>query len=155
MTIGLAGPTAATTTTSGKSVAATLSFASDNSNDVRTKVYVVTAITGIATASIHSVYAPKMVMFKRPASYPPLGGYNQVSGRYSKVPKVTHRAMLKGSAQVTAGQWEPITGTLDINIPAGAVAFDLANVEASLLAFLGGIWDQREEWLQAMFDGRY
>jgi len=155
MAINLAATTTSITTTSGKLTASQFTFVADNSNDLRTKVFVVSNITGAPLASIHSVFSPKMVLFKRPANYALPSGYNTTTGRYGRVPLTNHRVMLKGSAQVAANQWENLPISMDIGVPAGAVQYDPANVEASIMAFIAALWDQKEELVQAISDGRY
>lgn len=156
MSINLTGPTAAVTTTDSKISAGTYTFVADQANDLRTKVFAVSAIGGTQTGvQKHTAEAPKQLMFRRPASYAQLGGYNQVSGKYSKVPKNVTRIIGKGSAQVVLNQWEIIPMTLDIGIPAGSASYDAANVEASVMMFITGLYDQKEELCQAIIDGLY
>jgi len=154
MSISLAGPTTATTTAA--LTAATYSFVSDMANDNRSKVFVMSAKGGTQTGvNIHTVDSPKYVVFKRPAQFQQASGYNTVSGKYSRVPKNVTRVVGKGSCNVTASQIESIPMELSIGVPAGGPTFDRVNVEASILMFLSGIWDQREEIVQAVYDGLY
>lgn len=154
MSINLAGPTAAVTTS--QLTAATYTFVTDMAQDARSKVFVVSALGGTQTGvSAHTVDAPKQMIFKKPASFAQPSGYNQVSGRYGKVPKNTTRVMFRGSAKVAANQWEGLPISMDIGVPAGAVSYDRANVEASVTAFIAGLWDQKEELITALYDGLY
>lgn len=156
MSISLTGPTTAVTSTSGKISAGTFTFVPDMANDNRSKVFVVSALGGTQTgANKHTVDAPKQMIFKRPASYAMPSGYNQVSGRYARVPKNVHRVVFRGSANVASGQTELIPISLDIPVPAGAIAYDQVNVEASIMAFIAGLYDQKEELVQAICDGIY
>lgn len=154
MSINLVGPTAAITT--NNVIAGTYTFAEDMANDNRTRVYVVSAIGGTQTGvNLHTVDAPKQVMFKRPAQFLQPSAFNTVSGRYGRVPKNVTRVIGRGSCNVAAGQVEIIQMSTDIGIPAGGVTFDRANVEASVAMYIAALWDQREELIQAIYDGRY
>lgn len=155
MSISLTGPTAAITSLSGLLSAATFTFVADSANDNRTKVFALSAIGGTATgATIHSVSAPKQFMVKRPSQYAMPGGYNQVSGMYSRVPKNITRVIGKGSCKIGANQTEVISMSLDIGIPAGA-SYDAVNLEASVAMFIAGLHDQKEEIIKALQDGLY
>jgi hypothetical protein len=155
MSISLTGPTAAVTTSSGTLSAATFTFVSDQANDLRSKVYAVSAIGGTATgANIHSVQAPKQVIVKRPATFAMMSGYNQTSGLYARVPKNVTRVVGKGSCKVGTNQWEVIPMSADFGIPAGS-SYDVGNLEASIAMFIAALWDQKEEIIKAVQDGLY
>lgn len=154
MSILLTGPTTASTTpviTGG-----TYTFVPDLPADNRSRVAVISAVGGTQTGvSIHTAEAPKQFITKRPASIAQPSGFNTTTGRYSKVPKNVTRVIFRGSAKVSANQWEVIPITLDLPIPAGAESFDRANVDASVLAFITGLYDQRVQICQALYDGLY
>jgi len=153
MSITLAGPTAAITTTS--LTAATYTFTSALAADNRSKAFVVSALGGTQTGvSAHSVDAPKKFNVKNPAQFLQPSAYNATSGRYGKVPKNSTRVVGTGSAKVTATQWETIPMSLDIGVPAGAMSYDRANVEASVAFFIAALWDQKEELIAALYDGQ-
>jgi hypothetical protein len=154
MSIILTGPT--TAATSSQLTAATYTFGDDLALDGRSRVAVVTALGGTQVGvTVHTVDAPKQIVFKKPAQFLQPSGFNVTSGRYSKVPKNVHRVIGKFSAQVAAGQTEIIPMELSIGIPAGAMAFDRKNVEASIIAFVKGIDNQLTNLLVAYYDGRY
>lgn len=154
MTIALAGPTAAIT--AGSLTAATYTFTADMASDLRSKVFVVSAIGGTQTGvNTHSVDAPKQFIVKKPAQFLQPSSYNSTTGRYGKVPKNVTRVIGRGSANVAAGQVELIPITMDIGIPAGSMTYDRPNVEASVLAFIAGLYDQKEELIAALRDGLY
>jgi len=50
---------------------------------------------------------------------------------------------------------ELIPITMDIPIPAGAMTYDRANVEASVLMTIAAIYDQRATIVAALRDGLY
>lgn len=155
MSISLTGPTAAFTSTSGLLTAVTLTFVADQSNNLQTKAYALSAIGGTATgATIHSVAAPKQVFFKRPASYAVMSGYNQVSGLYSRVPKNVHRVMSKGSCKVGATQWETIPCSTQIGVPAGS-SYDAVNLELSIAMHILALFNQLANIIKAAQDGLY
>lgn len=152
MSLLLTGPTTAITTAT--LTAATYTFVPDLSSDNRSRVAVVSAAGGTQPGvSVHTADAPKQMIFKKPAAFLQPSAYNTVSGRYGKVPKNVTRVIFRGSAKVAASQWESIPIALDIPIPAGAGSFDRANVDASVLAFITGLYDQREELCQYLYDG--
>lgn len=156
MSLNLTGPTAAVTSTSGLVSAGTFTFLPDNANDNRTKVWYVSAIGGTVTGgTTHRGEKPKQFMIKRPTDIKSPSGYNQVSGKYSRVPKNVTRAIFKGAADVAANQPEPLLITCDFGIPAGAMTYDRVNVEACVLAFIAGLYDQKEELVQALYDSVY
>lgn len=154
MTISLTGPTAAIT--AGGLTAATYTFTADMASDLRSKVYVVTAVGGTQSGvNTHTVDSPKQFIVKKPATFLQPSSYNVTTGRYGKVPKNVTRVIGRGSANVATGQVELIPMTLDIGIPAGAFTFDRPNVEASVLMFLAALYDQKEEIVAALRDGLY
>jgi len=154
MTINVTGPTAAVTT--GVLTSATYTFSADMANDTRSKVFVVSAAGGTQTGvTLHTVDAPKQFIVKRPAVFQQPSAFNTVSGRWGKVPKNVTRVIGRGSANVATGQTEIIPMSLDIGVPAGAPSFDRANVEASVLMFIAALYDQKEELIQALYDGRF
>lgn len=154
MAISLTGPTAALTTTTLTS--ATFTFAADMATDNRSKVFVVSAMGGTVTgANIHTVDAPKQFIVKKPAVFAQPSAYNQVSGRWGKVPKNVTRIIGRGSCNVAANQVEVIPISMDIGVPAGGTTYDRVNVEASVAAFIAALYDQKEEIIQALYDGRY
>lgn len=154
MTISLAGPTAAGTTTA--LTAATYTFLPDMANDNRTKVFYVSAVGGTQSGvTVHRGDKPKQWMIKRPAVIKTPSAYNQVSGRYGRVPKNVVRTIFKGAADIAANQPEPLLVTTDFSIPAGAPVYDRANVEACVLASIAALWDQKEEIIQAIYDNVY
>lgn len=152
MSLILTGPTIAATT--AVLTGATYTFAPDLPGDNRSRVAVVSVLGGTQTGVVpHTVDAPKQMIFKKPAVYQMPSAYNTTTGRYGKVPKNVTRVIFRGSAKVAAGQWELIPISLDIPIPAGATNYDRANVDASVLAFITGLYDQRTQICQAIFDG--
>jgi len=154
MSINLAGPTTAVTTS--QLTAATYSFTADMANDLRSKAFVMTAAGGTQTGvTTNSVDAPKKVIFKKPANFQQPSQFNTVTGRYGRVPKNTTRIIGIGSAKVATNQVETIPITIDIGIPAGAVSFDRANVEASVSMTIMAIHNQLSAMLTAMYDGIY
>lgn len=154
MTIALTGPTAAIT--AGGLTAATYTFVADMATDLRSKAFVVSAAGGTQVGvNTHTVDAPKQFIVKKPAQFLQPSAYNVTTGRYGKVPKNVTRVIGRGSANVAAGQSELIPMTLDIGIPAGAFSYDRPNVEASVLMFIAGLYDQKEEIVAALRDGLY
>lgn len=154
MTINVTGPTAAIT--AGTLTAATYSFTADMANDLRSKVFVVSAAGGTqAGVNTHTVDAPKQFIVKKPAVFQQPSAYNVTTGKYGRVPKNITRVIGRGSANVAAGQVELIPITLDIPIPAGAMTYDRPNVEASVLFFIAALYDQKEELIAALRDGLY
>lgn len=154
MPINLTGPTAAGTTST--ITGGTYTFLPDMANDNRTKVFYVSALGGTQTgATVHRGDKPKQFMVKRPSVIKTPSAYNQVSGRYGRVPKNVTRAIFKGAADVAANQPEPLLVTTDFAIPAGAPNYDRVNVEACVLAAIAALWDQKEEIIQAIYDNVY
>ncbi len=152
MSISLTGPTAAITTNSIS--AGTYSFVAELARDNRSKAFVVSTLGGTQTGvEIHRVDAPKRFVVKNPATFLQPSAYNVTTGRYGRVPKNSTRVIGTGSAKVAANQYETIPITLDIGIPAGSMSYDRANVEASVLMFIAGLYDQKEEIVQALYDG--
>lgn len=149
----LAGPTAAATTAT--LTAATYTFTAALASDNRSKAYIMSSFGGTQTGvQAHTVDAPKKFVVKNPAQFLQPSGYNVTSGRYGKVPKNSTRVVGTGSAKVTATQWETIPMSLDMAIPAGAMSYDRANVEASVLMFIAALYDQKEEIIQALYDAQ-
>lgn len=146
--------TSALATTTPSMTAGTFTFAADLPSDNRSRVAVLTTLGGTQTgAAIHTVDSPKMVIFKKPASFQQASGFNAVTGKYARVPKNSFRVIGKMSAKVAANQWETIPITLDIGVPAGAPTFDRVNVDSSVIAFITALYEMREELCQAVYDG--
>lgn len=153
MSISLAGPTAAVTTAALTS--ATYTFTAALANDNRSKAFIMSSFGGTQTGvQAHTVDAPKKFVVKNPSQFLQPSGYNVSSGRYGKVPKNSTRVVGTGSAKVSATQWETIPIALDIAVPAGSLSYDRANVEASVLMFIAALYDQKEEIIQALYDGQ-
>ena len=92
--------TTATTTTATLTTAG-YTFSADLAIDGRSKVSVVSALSGTQTGvTVHTVDAPKQMIFKKPATFQVPSAYNSVSGKYGKVPKNVHRVIFRGAAKV-------------------------------------------------------
>lgn len=154
MTINLAGPT--TAVTAGSLTLATYTFSPDLNMDGRSRPYVVSAIGGTQSGvSVNTIDKPKIMNFRRPAQFRSPSGFVASANRFNTVPRNTFKVNGKYGVNVTANQVELMTINLDINIPSGAGAQDRANVDAALLSFITGLYDQKEEIILACYDGQW
>jgi len=154
MAINLIGPTPAVT--AGSLTLATYTFASDMNLDGRTRAYVVSALGGTQTGvTVNTIDKPKQVLFKRPPAFRSPSGFNASANRFTTVPRNTFKVLGKYGVNVTSNQIEMATFNLDLNIPAGAVAQDRASVDAAILSYIAALYDQKEEIIQAVYDGQW
>lgn len=152
--INLAGPTTAITT--GTLSAATYTFTSDLAMDSISRAYAVTTVGGTQVGvTTSTAEKPKQVIFKRPAQFKSPTAYNSHSNRYGVVPKNHTRVIGRMGVGLTAVQTEVMGIELNIGVPAGSVSYDEVNVRAGIAAFIGALWDQKEEVIQAVVDGLY
>lgn len=131
---GLTSPTYTTTT--------------DVAPDVNGKQWAVTALGGTQTGvRTHSVSDPFTITFTRPKNPRVLPSPNAVTGRYAGIPRNTYTLIVRKGVNYAANQAPDLAiCRLTIDIPAGADAYDPANVRAMFSALIGSLSQQSAGW---------
>lgn len=119
------------------------------------KQWYVSALGGTQTGvSISSVEKPFTITVFRPAVFNRLPPVNPVTGVLPRTGRNVHRVLTrKGVVQLT-GQ-TPVIATIDtiVSVPAGAEANDKPSLEALMSAHIGALWEQSNEWGDAIASG--
>lgn len=111
----------------------------DSAPDVNGKQHAVTAIGGTQTGvRTHAVSDPFTMTFTKPKSPKTLPSPNAVTGRYASIPRNTYGLVVRKGVLVAANVAPEIAiARVYIDVPAGADAYDSANVRALLSALVG------------------
>lgn len=152
-TLTLAGPTTTTGTTT-LLTSPTYTFVPGISRDSASKAYTVSALGGTQTGvAIHSLSKPKEVIFKRFAAFMRAAKYNSLTQLFGVVPKNTISIIGRGGVNISATQVELMSVRVDISVPAGAEAYEPANVEAVTLMTIQATINQLAQLLDASRSG--
>lgn len=111
----------------------------DNAPAVNAKQVAVTALTGTQVGvRAHSLSDPFTIAAFRPLSYAMLGKPHPVTGLVSNVPRNTTKIIVRKGVIPAINQLVvPAVFRLEMDIPAGAETYDVANVRAGLSALIG------------------
>lgn len=122
----------------------TYTVAPDVAPDMNGRQVAVTALGGTQTGvRVHSISDPFTLTINRPKSPKALPAPNAVTGRYPNVPMNTSSIIIRKGVNFAANQ-PPKTLMIRcwIDVPAGADAYDSANVRAALSALVGLLTQQ-------------
>lgn len=119
------------------------------------KQYAVTAVGGTQTGvRTHAVSDPFTITFFRPLAPKALASPNPVTGRYGAVPKNTYTVIIRKGVNYAANQApEVMIVRLTVDVPAGADAYDSANIRAGLSAALGSLAQQSSGFGDLLING--
>jgi hypothetical protein len=123
----------------------TYTVVTDTAPDASTgKQVAVTALGGTQTGvRVHAVSDPFTITMYRPKAPKALTTPNPVTGRYGQVPKNTYGVIVRKGVNFAANQApEVCIIRMQIDVPAGADAYDSANIRAALSAGLGALVQQ-------------
>jgi len=122
----------------------TYTLSVDVAPDVNGKQHAVTTLGGTQTGvRTHAVSDPFTVTFTRPKNPRVLPSANPVTGRYPSIPRNTYGLIVRKGVNYATNQAPDVcVARLTIDVPAGADAFDSANIKA-LCSLLAGILSQQ------------
>lgn len=122
----------------------TYTLSVDVAPDVNGKQHAVTALGGTQTGvRTHSISDPFTVTYNRPKNPRVLPSPNAVTGKYPAVPRNTHTFIIRKGVQFAANQAaDLLLVRCEIQVPAGADAYDSANVRAAV-SLMAGILSQQ------------
>lgn len=139
MTIALTNVTGGTQVGASSPV---MTVASDTPPSINGKAWVVTGLTSgtFANMRFHAVSDPCSIVFTRPASPRALPNANPITARYPQIPVNQYQILVKKGVNYAANQAPAIASARVImNVPAGADAYDPANVRAMLSLLIGAL----------------
>jgi hypothetical protein len=116
----------------------------DVAPDINGKQVAVTALGGTQTGvRVHSVSDPFTITVTRPKSPKALPQVNPVTGRYGSIPKNSYTILIrKGVIPALNVASETLMIRCQVDVPAGADAYDSANIRAAISALVG-VLDQQ------------
>lgn len=117
----------------------TYTLTSDVAPDATGRQYAVTALGGTQTGvTTHSASSPFTVTMFRPKSFKAVGVPDPSTGVVYQVGKNSWKIIVRKGVTPAANQSaRPMLITAQIDVPAGADAYDAANVRAALSLFVG------------------
>jgi hypothetical protein len=120
--------------TMGVFTAPTYTLTADVAPDVNGKQHAVTALGGTQTGvRVHSVSDPFTITFTRPKNPRVLPSPNPLTGKFSAIPRNTYGLLIRKGVNYAANQAPDVMLIrVSIDVPAGADAYDSANVRAAL-----------------------
>jgi len=119
----------------------TYTMSTDVAPDVNGKQHAVTALGGTqATVRTHAVSDPFTITFSRPKNPKVLPSPNSVTGKYPSVPRNVYTLLVRKGVNFAANNAPDIMLTrCEISVPAGADAYDAANVRAAIALLVGAL----------------
>lgn len=139
----------------GSLLTPTYTLTADVAPNAHSEQYAVTALGGTQTGvNTHSVSEPFTLTMFRPATFKQIGVPNPVTGVINSIPFNVYKAVVRKGVTPAANQ-SPVTAMvkIEISVPAGAEAYDDANVEALMAAAAGLMNDQASGITQTIKDG--
>jgi hypothetical protein len=117
--------------------------------------HAVTTIGGTqAGVRSHTVSDPFTATFYKPKSPKALPNPNPVTGRYGAVPKNTFGLIIRKGVNYAANQAPDIlTMRLSIDVPAGADAYDAANIRAACSLLVGILSEESADFGDSIVTG--
>lgn len=108
--------------------------------------HVVSALGGTQTGvRVHSISDPFTVAMFKPANPSVLPSPNAVTGKYPAIPKNTYGQVVRKGVNYAANNAPAVMiGRWSVDVPAGADAYDAANVRAFVSLFTGINWAQSQ-----------
>jgi len=122
----------------------TYTLTTDTAPDVNGRQHAVTALGGTQTnVRTHSVSDPFTITFIRPKNPKVLPSANPVTGKYSSIPRNTYTMIVRKGVNYAANQAPDVCiARLTIDVPAGADAYDAANIRALMSLIVGALSQQ-------------
>lgn len=120
----------------------TYTLTQDVAPDVNGKQHAVTTIGGTQTGvRTHSVSDPFTLTATRPKNPRVLPTPNPVTGKYGSIPRNSYTFLVRKGVNYAANQAPDLMiARLSIDVPAGADAYDAANVRAALSLLAGALY---------------
>lgn len=108
---------------------------------VNGKQWAVTALGGTQTnVRVHAVSDPFTIAFTRPTTPKALQSANPVTGRYGTIAKNSYSVIVRKGVNFAANQAPEVALTrCYFEVPAGADAYDSANIRAMNSLFIGSV----------------
>jgi hypothetical protein len=121
----------------------TYTLTQDVAPDVNGKQHAVTALGGTqATVRTHAVSDPFTITFTRPKNPKVLPSVNPVTGKISSIPRNVYTILIRKGVNFAANNAPDLFLTrCEFSVPAGADAYDSANVRAAI-SLLSGVLAQ-------------
>lgn len=122
----------------------TYTHAVDVAPDVNGKQNAVTALGGTQTGvRIHSISDPFTITVERPKNPRALPSANPVTGGYGSIPRNVSKFIVRKGVNFAANQAPDLMLVrCEISVPAGADAYDSANVRAAISLLIGALSQQ-------------
>jgi hypothetical protein len=122
---------------------------------VNGRQYAVTAVGGTQTGvRAHSVSDPFTISFTRPTSPKALQSASPVTGRYGNIPKNSYSVIVRKGANYAVNQApEMALVRCYFEVPAGADAYDPANIRAMNSLLIGAMSQQASGWGDTQVSG--
>jgi hypothetical protein len=122
----------------------TYTLTSDVAPDINGKQHAVTALGGTqAGVRSHAVSDPFTVTYSRPKNPRVLPSPNPTTGKYGPIPRNVHTLIVRKGVNYAANNAPDLfLMRLEMSVPAGADAYDAANVRAAM-SLLAGILSQQ------------
>jgi hypothetical protein len=117
--------------------------------------HAVTTLGGTQTnVRTHTVSDPFTATFYKPKSPKALPSPNPVTGRYGTIPKNTFGLIIRKGVNFAANQApEVLTMRLSLDVPAGADAYDAANVRAAVSFLVGLLNEESNDLADSLVTG--
>lgn len=114
----------------------------DQAPGVNAKQVAITALGGTqAGVVVHSVSSPFTLAFWKPLVYALLGKPNPLTGLIQTIPMNKHKLIVRKGVTPAAGQPARVmVCRIELDVPAGAETYDIANVRACLSAAFGSAY---------------
>jgi hypothetical protein len=130
----------------------TYTISPDTAPAINGKQHAVTALGGTQTGvRVHAVSDPFTVAMFRPLNPAVLPSPNAVTGKYPSIPKNTYGLVIRKGVNYAANNAPAVMiGRWSVDVPAGADAYDSANVRA-FVSFAAGIIAQQSQGLGDLF----
>jgi len=106
-----------------------------------------------ANVRLHSISDPFSVLVQIPQQYKLLPNANPITGLRGAIPRNTLFLKLTKGVQVASGVTVPMVVRLSADIPAGADAYDAANIRAAWSYLVGVLNDQSAGFGDTSVDG--
>jgi len=126
----------------------TYTVVTDVAPDINGRQVAVTALGGTQSGvRAHAVSDPFTITAFRPKVPKALQTANPVTGRYGVIPKNTYTWIVRKGVNYAANQApEVCTLRVTADVPAGADAYDSANIRAAISALVGVLTQQSAGW---------
>lgn len=133
----------------------TYTLVSDTAPSTNGKQWAVSALGGTQTnVSISSVDKPFTLSVFRPAVFNRLPPVNPTTGVLPRVQRNVHKVITRKGGTPLAGQTpQLILIETSVTVPAGVETADYPALAAALSLHIGSLWEQSNEWGDAMASG--